>query len=269
MGKYMDETGFGYFWAKLKEKLSAKADTSSVPTKLSELQNDSNFITISEVPEGASASSTVPKMNGIASVGTDAGFARGDHVHPTDTTRLSTSGDGSNVTVTFNAAADKAAPESGDTLGVAMGKLAKNYSELGAIAYKDSIGKTDLASEVQTSLGKADTALQSYTETDPTVPAWAKAATKPTYTAAEVGAIPVSDADTFAKKTELTNVYKYKGSVAAYSNLPTTDNVVGDVYNVEDTGMNYGWTGESWDALGEVFQIESLTSADIDAIIAG
>ena len=29
-----------------------------------------------------------------------------------------------------------------------------------------------------------------YTETDPTVPAWAKAATKPTYTASEVGALP-------------------------------------------------------------------------------
>lgn len=29
-----------------------------------------------------------------------------------------------------------------------------------------------------------------YTETDPTVPAWAKASTKPTYTAAEVGALP-------------------------------------------------------------------------------
>jgi hypothetical protein len=32
--------------------------------------------------------------------------------------------------------------------------------------------------------------LTSYTETDPTVPAWAKAATKPTYTASEVGALP-------------------------------------------------------------------------------
>lgn len=32
--------------------------------------------------------------------------------------------------------------------------------------------------------------LTSYTETDPTVPAWAKAATKPNYTAAEVGADP-------------------------------------------------------------------------------
>lgn len=52
------------------------------------------------------------------------------------------------------------------------------------------IPATDLTSAVQTSLGKADTALQSYTETDPTVPSWAKAANKPTYTASEVGALP-------------------------------------------------------------------------------
>lgn len=51
------------------------------------------------------------------------------------------------------------------------------------------IPKTDLASAVQTSLGKADTALQSFTETDPTVPAWAKASSKPSYTASEVGAL--------------------------------------------------------------------------------
>ena len=40
--------------------------------------------------------------------------------------------------------------------------------------------------------GTWETFLQSYTETDPTVPAWAKAANKPSYTAAEVGALPDS-----------------------------------------------------------------------------
>ena len=34
--------------------------------------------------------------------------------------------------------------------------------------------------------------LTSFTETDPTVPAWAKATNKPTYTASEVGAVPTS-----------------------------------------------------------------------------
>lgn len=51
----------------------------------------------------------------------------------------------------------------------------------------NGIPKTDLEQSVQTSLGKADTALQSFTESDPTVPAWAKANSKPSYTASEVG----------------------------------------------------------------------------------
>ena len=49
------------------------------------------------------------------------------------------------------------------------------------------IPKSDLASAVQASLGKADTALQSYTETDPTVSSWAKQSSKPSYTKSEVG----------------------------------------------------------------------------------
>ena len=39
---------------------------------------------------------------------------------------------------------------------------------------------------------KLDSALTSYTEADPTVPAWAKTANKPTYTASEVGAVPTT-----------------------------------------------------------------------------
>ena len=41
-------------------------------------------------------------------------------------------------------------------------------------------------------------------ETDPTVPAWAKAANKPTYTASEVGALP-DDTDIPTKTSDLTN----------------------------------------------------------------
>lgn len=51
------------------------------------------------------------------------------------------------------------------------------------------IPETDLTSSVQTSLGLADTALQSFTETDPTVPSWAKASTKPSYTASEISGL--------------------------------------------------------------------------------
>lgn len=39
---------------------------------------------------------------------------------------------------------------------------------------------------------KLNSALQSYTEIDPTVPAWAKAEKKPSYTASEIGAVPTT-----------------------------------------------------------------------------
>lgn len=48
----------------------------------------------------------------------------------------------------------------------------------------------------------------------------------------------------------IANVYIYRGSVATYADLPTTGLRVGDVYNVEDTEMNYGWAGTAWDQLG-------------------
>lgn len=44
----------------------------------------SGYITSASVP---SASSTTPKMDGTASTGSENAFARGDHIHPTDTSR--------------------------------------------------------------------------------------------------------------------------------------------------------------------------------------
>lgn len=48
------------------------------------------IIKASDIPEGASASTTTPNMDGTASVGTETAFARGDHVHPSDTSRVPT-----------------------------------------------------------------------------------------------------------------------------------------------------------------------------------
>lgn len=59
-----------------------------VPTKTSDLTNDSGFITSEDVPEGSTASSVTPVMDGVAAKGTDNGFARGDHVHPSDTSKV-------------------------------------------------------------------------------------------------------------------------------------------------------------------------------------
>ena len=50
------------------------------------------------------------------------------------------------------------------------------------------------------------------TETDPTVPAWAKASTKPTYTAAEVGAIPTTQKGAASGVAELDSSGKVPSS---------------------------------------------------------
>ena len=77
-----------------------------------------------------------------------------------------------------------------------------------------------------------------------------------------------SAASDYAKKTDISGLYKYKGSKATFSALPTSGNVAGDVWNVEDTGMNYAWTGTAWDALGATFEINSITNGEIDTITA-
>lgn len=128
----------------------------AIPTKTSQLDNDSGYLTQHQDISG----------------------------------KLDKTGDGSNVTAAFTAASSRVNIATGEKLSVLLGKIAKWLGDLKALAFKDKVAKTDLTNDVQTSLGKADSALQSYTETDPTVPAWAKAATKPSYTASEVGALP-------------------------------------------------------------------------------
>lgn len=103
------------------------------------------------------------------------------------TNKLDKTGDGSNVTAAFTAASARANIATGEKLSVLFGKIAKWFADLGSLAFKSTVAKSDLASDVQTSLSKADSALQSYTESDPTVPAWAKAKTKPSYSKSEVG----------------------------------------------------------------------------------
>lgn len=94
-----------------------------------------------------------------------------------------------------------------------------------------------------------------------------------------------TDKPTFALKTELpdtytkeevdskiASVYKYKGSVANYEALPTSNNVVGDVYNLLDTGYNYAYVGEEqgekgdgWDSLSGVVDLtEYIKTAEAD-----
>lgn len=98
-----------------------------IPTKTSQLKNDSGYLTQHQDISG----------------------------------KLDKTGDGSNVTAAFTAASTRANIATGEKLSVLFGKIAKWFADLGSLAFKSTVAKSDLASDVQTSLGKADSALQS------------------------------------------------------------------------------------------------------------
>ena len=105
-------------------------------------------------------------MDGTASPGSASNYARGDHVHQTDTSRLATNGDGSDVTVAFTAASTRTNISTGEKLSVLFGKIAKWFGDLGPAAFRAATssitsGSTDLieSGAVYTGLeGKAEAA---------------------------------------------------------------------------------------------------------------
>lgn len=103
-----------------------------IPTKTSQLTNDSGYLT----------------------------------QHQDISSKLDKTGNGSNVTAAFTAATTRANIATGEKLSVLFGKIAKWFGDLGALAFKSTVAKSDLAQDVQTSLGKADSALQSVSKSD-------------------------------------------------------------------------------------------------------
>ena len=144
--KYLDYNGLLYFWTLIKNMF-------------------------------AKPSSASPQMDGTASAGSSALYARGDHVHPSDTAK-----------------ADKA------------------------------------------------TTLAGYGITD-------------AYTKTEID-------------TKLTGGMHYKGSVQTVADLPASGNETGDFYNVIATGENYAWDGSAWDKTGSMVDLQPITNAEIDTIVA-
>lgn len=277
MSKYLDSNGLLYFWQQLKTKfqpqeagkglstndyttedktklsgiqagaeVNVNADWNAasgdaqilnkptIPDKTSQLTNDSGFITSSDIPEGAAASTTVPKMDSVAAVGTEMAFARGDHVHPSDTSKV-----------------DKVDGKALSTNDL-TNELKSQYDA--AYSYSQEEHAPVNAQENVIEAISVNGAPQSISGKSVNL-------TVPTTVA------QLTDSGNYALKSEITNVYKYKGSVANFEALPTESNTIGDVYDVQDTGMNYAWNGTAWDALGEKFKIDSIQNGEIDTIL--
>ena len=151
---------------------------------------------------------------------------------------------------------------------------ADEISGLGGLATKSTVAKTDLASGVQTSLGLADTALQSFTETDPTVPEWAKASKKPTYTASEVGAVStgaVGAANGVASlgedgKIPSSQLPSFVDDVLEYdteSAFPSAGEA-GKIYVDKSTNKTFRWSGTQYVVIGSSLALGTTTGSAFD-----
>lgn len=159
-------------WSAKSEFSGNYADLSGkpfIPTKVSDLPNDAGYLTQHQ------------DLSGYYNKGeVDAALA----------TKQATLVSGTNIKTINNESllgGGNIEIEAGDEAvwGNISGTLSNQTDLASALSAKyekpsGGIPSSDMTEAVQTSLGKADTALQSFTETDPTVPAWAKAVNPPT-----------------------------------------------------------------------------------------
>lgn len=95
-------------------------------------------------------------------------------------------------------------------------------------------------------------------ETDPTVPSWAKQQNKPSYMFSEIYGTPttlseygITDAYTKSEVDVLVSaVLHFKGTKATVSLLPSSGNKTGDVWHITSDGSEWAWDGSQWQELG-------------------
>lgn len=231
MAKYLDNDGLLYFWQKIKTIFAFKTE---IPTKLSDLTNDGNFVT-------------------------DASYV---HTDNNFTTTLKTKLDSIATGAEVNVQADWNVTDSSSDAYI------KNKPIIPEGAVIDDAMSNTSTNPVQNKV--IFSALGSKVDKEA-----GKGLSTNDYTTAEKNKLSAfGDASTYALKSDISGMYKFKGSVATASALPTTGQTIGDVYNIEAAstyggpGMNVAWDGSAWDPLGEIFSISSITNAEINTIVA-
>lgn len=213
----------------------------TIPSKTSDLTNDSGYITISDVPEGVAASTTTPLMDGTAATGSENAYARGDHRHPSDTSKQDT-------------ISDLATIRSGATAG--------------ATAYQKPSGgipATDMTSAVQTALTAASNA----------IPSTQKGTANGVATLDSTGKVPSSQLPSYVD--DVVEAYIRSGQTALSSTWLATGSASGTVITPEGgviymimngndtypTNSEYRWGGTAYVPIYDGGASE-MTTAEMD-----
>lgn len=220
------------------QTITNKTVNITVPTATSDLTNDSGFITISDVPEGSAASTTVPLMNGTAATGSETAFARGDHVHPSDTSKVD------KVTGKGLSTNDYTTEQKTKLAGIAAGAEVSFVKDI-----QIPPGGEIPASYINPSASEEDTIIIAYTIIDKN---------DNNYTFATENYLQVIMLDIRNSLQDFINtVFTYQGTKATVSALPSSNNMVGDVWHVTQNGSEYVWNGTEWQELGSTIDLSN------------
>ena len=193
------------------EDVGALPEDTFIPSKITDLTNDSDFATNSDLSELETKLNTIADSDDqtLDQLSEIVAYIKNNKnlIDGITTGKVSVSDIVDNLT--SSATNKPLSAKQGKVLKglidaiVVPKKVSELTNDVGYIS--DISGKQDVIPDLATIRSGAAlgaTALQA--ETDPTVPAWAKATTKPSYTATEVGALP-SDTYIPNKVSDLTN----------------------------------------------------------------
>lgn len=89
-------------------------------------------------------------------------------------------------------------------------------------------------------------------------------------------ALPVSDKSVnidltpYALKTDITSVFKFKGTQATQGDLPQSGNQTGDVWYVTENDTEYVWTGTEWEEFGPAIDLSGYaTTEQLESAVSG
>ena len=201
-------------------------------------------------------STTTPKANGTASVGSETKVARGDHVHPLQTSVSGNAGSANKVNKAVTFATSNGAATGTTFDGSAA--VTVSYNTVGAAAAShshDDLYYTE--AEINAKVQELNTAIDSHNH----------------------DSVYITPSAVDSKiSTALSSVLKYKGTKNTTSLLPTSGNSTGDVWNIStacaasgtlpavNAGDNVAWNGSSWDVLAGTIDLSNYyTESEVDA----
>lgn len=286
---YLSQTGFTYFWGKLEGILDNKVETTDprltdarTPTAHTHgnISNDGKVTANAAMGEGAAllfttTDGTVTKANAAFTTGTT-NFLREDGTFaapPTVAEMTGATGEAAGTGGTVPA------PQQGQQTYYLTGAgtwVAPNWlTEHPTISVEadDADAATPAFGGTFTAVGAIEKDANGHVTKVTTRTVTVPNAAASTGAAGLMSAADKTKLDAFqaaanyALKSDITSVYKYKGSVENEAALPDSDQTVGDVYDVKDTGMNYAWNGTAWDPLGQKMEVTPIPNGTIDTIM--